>query len=84
MKMNSFDLKFIERQLERLKEFEENKLKEIEEDDFGAIFEDHKLSMYEAAKSFISAFEMDCERKKHVVETKEAIECVKDALERLI
>jgi len=78
--MNYFDLKFIEQQLDRLKVLEENKLRDQHDDDFGNFFEEKKLSMYEAAKAFIEAFENDYERKKHVIEVQEAISCVKEAL----
>ena len=78
--MNYFDLKFIEQQLDRLKVLEENKLRDQHDDDFGNFFEEKKLSMYEAAKAFIEAFENDYERKKHIIEVQDAISCVKEAL----
>ena len=78
--MNYFDLTFIEQQLVRLKEIEENKLRDHHDDDFGNLFEEKKLSMYEAAKAFIEAFENEYERTKHIIDVQEAIACVKEAI----
>jgi len=81
--MNIFDLQMIEKQLERLQNYEEEKLREIEnEDHFGAFLEDRKISLYEAAKALINAFDEDSKRKENLVATHDALECIRDELER--
>jgi hypothetical protein len=55
---------------------------EIEDEYFDSLFEPRTMTMLESAKAFVEAYELDVERRKNITEVQEAIEKIKDAIER--